>query len=156
MPKIHSKSRRNFLKTTAGGAGLIVSDGLLKTALAKESTKRRGIEINPNINNLRVVYIEDPAMLENGTSTSFGQFSAAMDKVDAAKVKENMDKMACALANIEDIDTAWGTIFQKPANKDWSDMKIAIKSNCAAGSSSGQNYPHASTAIINVQKKNCA
>lgn len=147
-----STSRRNFLKATAaGGAGLIVSDGILKTAFSKEeSVSRRGIEINPNINNLRVVYIEDSAMLENGTSTTFGTFSAANDKVDADKVKENMDKIACALANNADVQTAWETIFQKPANKDWGDLKIAIKPNCAAGSSNGQSYPHALIAIINT------
>ena len=152
MSNKHSKSRRKFLKTTAaGGAGLIVSEGLLKTAFSKEeSVSRRGIEINPNINNLRVVYIEDTAMLENGTSTTFGTFSAANDKVDADKVKENMDKMACALANEADIQTAWETIFQQPANKDWEDAIIAIKSNCASGSSSGQSYPHALIAIINT------
>lgn len=140
-------SRRNFLKTTAaGGAGLIVSNGLLKTAFSKESASRRGIEINPNINNLRVVYIEDPTMLEDGTNTSFGSFSSSTSKIDAAKAKENMDKMACALANIEDINQAWGTIFQKPTAKDWEDVTVAIKPNCAA--SCNQSIPHASVPIM--------
>ena len=144
-------SRRNFLKTTAAGsAGLIVSEGLLKKAFSKKgNVPRRGIEINPNINNLRVVYVEDPAMLESGTSTSFGTFSAANDKVDADKVKENMDKMACALANEADVATAWGTIFQKPASKNWEDVLIAIKPNCAAGNTNGQAVPHAVIPIIN-------
>lgn len=151
MKKKTSTSRRNFLKTTAAGsAGLIASDGLLKKAFSKEeSVSHRGIEINPDINNLRVVYIEDAAMLEDGTNTSFGTFSAANDKIDAAKVKENMDKIACALANKEDVATAWGTIFQKPVSKNWEDVLIAIKPNCAAGGSNGQSYPHAVIPIIN-------
>ncbi len=152
MGNTYSQSRRDLLKTTvAGSTGLIVSDGLIKTVLAGDTKNTgRGIEINPKINNLRVVYIEDPDMLSDGTSTSFGTFDEANTKIDADKVKENMDKMACALANNSNVEESWATIFQKPANKDWEDLKIAIKPNCAAGGSNGQKYPHAVIPIINT------
>jgi hypothetical protein len=39
---------------------------------------------------------------------------------------------------------AWETIFQKPANKNWNDVQIAVKPNCAAGNTDGQSCPHAS------------
>jgi hypothetical protein len=94
--------------------------------------------------------VEDPSMLDNGTSTSFGTFSSANTKVDADKVKENMDKMACALADNADSQKAWETILRKPTAKDWGDVIVAIKPNCAAGSSNGQSYPHALIAIINT------
>ncbi len=151
MAKKSSENRRDFLKKTfIGSAGIVAAESLLSPAFSKESTQqKRGIEINPKINNLRVVYVKDTEMLANGTSTSFGKFSSANGKVNAAKVKANMNKMACALANNPDPKAAWGTIFQKPAAKDWGDLKIAIKPNCAAGSSDGQNYPHAVYAIIN-------
>jgi len=152
MAKKSLKSRREFLKTTAaGGAGLILSDSVVNTVLGGEQkTVTRGVEINPKINNLRVVYVEDSTMLANGTSTTFGTFSAANTKVNADKVKANMDKMACALANEADIKKAWETIFQKPAAKNWADVLIAIKPNCAAGSTDGQSYPHAVIPIINA------
>ena len=63
-------SRRNFLKTTAAGsAGLIVSEGLLKKAFSKKgNVPRRGIEINPNINNLRNTVIARSAATRQSIS----------------------------------------------------------------------------------------
>jgi hypothetical protein len=110
----------------------------------------RGIEINPYINNLRVVYVEDPTMLQDGTSTRFENFNTANTKVKSDTVKINMDLMASALTEQWDPRYAWETIFQKPANKNWEDVLIAIKPNCAAGTTDGQTNPHASIAIINA------
>jgi hypothetical protein len=149
MSRKYSESRRDFLKKSAVGAtGLVAASSGINKVFAQDKSK--GAIINPNINNLRVVYIEDTAMLQDGASTAFGTFTAASAKVKADVVKTNMDKMACALANEADAAKAWGIIFQKPTSKAWADVLIAIKPNCAAGGTTGQNYPHASIPIINT------
>jgi uncharacterized protein (DUF362 family) len=153
MSKNFSESRRSFVKKSAVGVtGLMAAgSGINEVFSLPESASGKVLEINPYINNLRVVYIEDPAMLQNGTNTAFETFSVSNTKVNAARVTLNLDKMACALA-WEPLNTmgAWETIFQKPANKNWADVQIAFKPNCAAGGTDGQTNPHASIAIINA------
>jgi len=130
-------------------AGTVVNDVF---SHPKEFSNRI-FEINPKINNLRVVYIEAPGiMLKNGTGTTFETFSASTAKVNTGGVKYCMDTVAILLANQPGMDSrkAWETIFQKPSNKEWRDVLVAIKPNCAAGNTDGQLVPHASIAIINA------
>jgi hypothetical protein len=44
-------------------------------------------------------------------------------------VWENIDKLACTLAETRDPQEAWRTIFIKPPRKSWSDTVVAIKTN---------------------------
>lgn len=152
MTQKSPESRRNFIKkSVVGTAGLIAAGSGVKNVFSHQGKiGTRGIEINPYINNLRVVYVEDTSMLQDGTGTTFENFNTANTKINSDRVKSNMNDMARALTERWDLDLAWGTIFQKPANKSWSDVLIAIKSNCATGTTDGQANPHASIAIINA------
>jgi len=122
-------SRRKFVRTTTLGA-----TGLALGGLAYSPRKALGYvprdQINPAIDNLRVVYVHDDA-LTNGTGPVSGwtnQNAATNDDVVAA----DLDKMACALAEIADPGEAWRTIFIKPPAKQWNEVVVAIKTNTIA------------------------
>jgi hypothetical protein len=135
-------SRRKFLKISAGGAaGMLINGMSAENAAAKTlqdplTIWEDGMQINPAIDNLRVVCCHDPSMVQNNplSWTIEGQ----NDPVISEKVYENMDKMAIALAGLEIEDpediaanaaAAWATIFQKPEDKEWADVNVAIKIN---------------------------
>jgi len=44
-------------------------------------------------------------------------------------VRENIDKLACSLAEAGNPTEAWRSIFIKPPHKSWSDTVVAIKTN---------------------------
>jgi hypothetical protein len=126
------QNRRSFLKTSAvGTAGIVAASSGVQEVLAKTAAVgfEDGAVINPKISNLRVVYIKDAAMLDGGTSASYGNHSAACGKAKADVIKANVDKMACALAYKLDPVEAWKTIFMKPDAKEWKDVKVGIKVN---------------------------
>ena len=70
-------------------------------------TWKNGMSINPNINNMRVAYCNDPSMItanvsmwpSNSASDALAPFTDQNSKVDTAKVSTNMDKMAMTLAH---------------------------------------------------------
>jgi hypothetical protein len=105
-------SRRNFLKTTAAGAaGVMVSSASSFAAPAATGAWVNGKQINPAIDNTRVVVAHDTQIFANQTNT------------EAA-----MDKMAKALAQKTNATEAWATIFQKPTGKaSWADVIVGIK-----------------------------
>ncbi len=119
-------SRRRFLKKTAilGTALTGLPIILIPKAHAAWAHKTT---VHPNIDNLRVVSVTDPQMttaMEPHTSW------ARQEKlVNAPAVWENMDKLACALAEMRNPEQAWKTIFVKPPRKSWSDTVVAIKTN---------------------------
>jgi hypothetical protein len=126
------QNRRDFLKTSAAGAaGLMATGAGVKTVFGKTSAGgwTTGMAINPGISNLRVAWIKDNKMLNNGEQTGYGDLGSANGKADAALVKTNLDKCAMALANTEKADDAWKKIFQKPTTKEWKDVTAAIKVN---------------------------
>jgi hypothetical protein len=49
--------------------------------------------------------------------------------VNSEAVWENMDKLACSLADVREPKEAWEAIFVKPPRKSWSDTVVAIKTN---------------------------
>jgi hypothetical protein len=121
----HCESRRHFLKTSALGAvGMMAAGGAVKKASGAWTPR---MAINPNISNLRVVCCHDPDMVKyDPTSWSFENQNAA---VDMDRVYENLDRMAMTLAQKPTASEAWATIFRKPAAKQWSEVRGAIKVN---------------------------
>lgn len=111
------KSRRNFLKTSVAGAtGLMVGGVSVKKASASNGGAWvDGMQINPAINNLRVVCAYDQAL------------SSADGGSNNTLVEQHLDKMAMALAQKPTAAEAWATILRKPANKAWSDVVVGIK-----------------------------
>src|SRR5512135_1551897 len=94
------KGRRDFFKASAAGAAGVWVASKAGTAGAQASGSpwpATGVmQINPNIDNCRVAYITDTAML---TRTTYNNFTDANNNaVNHALVKTNLDKMACALA----------------------------------------------------------
>jgi hypothetical protein len=83
--------------------------------------------VHPNVNNLRVVGITDNSM------TSAVKPDSSWVRQDKLVVKdvvwENIDKLACGLAETRHPKDAWRTIFIKPPRKSWSGTTVAIKTN---------------------------
>ena len=124
--KDKSLSRRTFMKISAAGtAGLTMGNMILgpKTALGYVDKD----QINPNIDNTRVVYIQDGAMT-TGTDPS-NTWSVQNSKTVDSVVAQNIDKMAKALAEETNTSNAWHKIFMKPSSKNWNEVVVAIKTN---------------------------
>ena len=122
--------RRSFLKASAAGAaGLMLSKIGITDVYARTEAAGwvNGTQINPNIDNLRVVYCTDAAMVTKTPTTWTTQ--TQNDCINTAQVQTNMDKMAMALAQKADAATAWSTIFMKPSAKAWNAVTVAIKVN---------------------------
>jgi hypothetical protein len=132
-----STGRRRFLQVSAAATAAGVLAGCLgndnndeETFDPSSSGWTQGMQINPQIDNLRVVMAYDPAMVSadpNGSS-----IEAQNDVINGGQVESNLDKMAIALAQKSTAAESWSTIFQKPAGKDWADVKCAFKVNCLA------------------------
>jgi hypothetical protein len=139
------QSRRDFLKTSAAGAvGIAAAGGVLNSSLAKTTVGgwTAGLKINPDINNLRVVYVKDSTM----ATGDYVNFDTSNTRTDKVKIKANMDKMALALArpkgaDAADATAAWKMIFRKPDAKIWDNVTAAIKVNTIG------NY-HPSKAVV--------
>jgi hypothetical protein len=131
------ESRRNFLKIAASSAaGIMVMGAAGKRTYANLPTVSPWpatgyLQINPNIDNCRVVYVNDPTMLITTGTYNFKNFNDS--GVNYAIVKANIDKMACALAQKTVVADAWKTIFRRPEAKAWADVKVAIKVNAVGG-----------------------
>ena len=89
------------------------------------------MQVNPAIDNQRVICCHDPKMLGNypSSGTVSMAFTSQNSYVDAAVVNSYMDQMAMQLAQKTTAADAWSTIFQKPASKTWANTKVAIKTN---------------------------
>jgi len=123
--------RRTFLKTSAvGAAGALVTVGAVPDALAQETSSWPAtgyLQINPNIDNCRVVYVTDPAFITKIGWTNWTDVNT--NKLDFAKIKAAIDKMAMCLAKKATAHEAWATIFRKPTSKAWAQVKVAMKVN---------------------------
>ena len=141
------QKRRDFLKTAAAGAAGAVGLGALRIERVFAQTTGGwvdGMQINPAIDNKRVICCHDTTMLTaTPTNTSFTSQNAA---VDATKVAANLDEMAMQLAQKTTAADAWSTIFR--SSKPWASTKVAIKTNAILGT----NGNHPRVAII---KKIC-
>lgn len=122
-------SRRNFIKTTAAGTtGLMVS-GIVKKSIAKGCSWYPGKQLNRAVLNERVVCCHDEEIVKQG-STFGTTFSSQNEAIDTDRVHADLDEMAQKLTLIDDVAEAWKAIFQKPANKEWSEVNVAFKVNC--------------------------
>ncbi|MBD3322362.1 MAG: DUF362 domain-containing protein [Chitinivibrionales bacterium] len=122
-----SFTRRNFLKSGAA-ASAAIGMGFPESVSPASSGWQNREQINPAIDNLRVVCCHDPSMITGRMTTihPLGQYGAC----DASRIESNMDKMAQALAQKESANDAWDTIFMMPSTKQsWNQVKAAIKVN---------------------------
>ena len=135
--KSNNLSRRNFIKTsTLAAAGIAASTTGIKEVFGSTSGFTTGLQINPAIDNLRVVACRNPAM--ETTSPLKWDTTTQNAVVDPAQVSTTLDLMACSLAQTSDAQTAWAAILRKPDAKSWQDVIAAIKVNCA-----GSMHPRA-------------
>jgi hypothetical protein len=125
-------SRRNFLKTSAAGvAGALAGSALFPSIAAAAGTRNAwvdGMQINPNIDNLRMVLCKDPTQ---------PYWNVQPDVCWA-----NMDQVVMRLAQKLTPAEAWATIFRKPASKQWADVKVGLKVAVI--------HPHFVTKVIDV------
>jgi hypothetical protein len=145
MSKGMDIGRRQFLKTSAAGAaGTVLAGGIVNGIAAATSADVvwvNGFQINPDIDNLRVVYAMDPAMIKIPESESMSSFLQKYCSTDMAKqvdytdkdlVQKYMDWMACALLEPKfpgiRPKEAWAKIFR--SGKPWADTRVAMKMNC--------------------------
>lgn len=140
MKPFSGKKRRDFLKTASlGAAGLLVTGvetncSQEKSASSPASAWKPNKKINPAIDNLRVVCCHDETMTTGNPKTWDMQGQNA--PVNAERVYKVLDEMAKSLTQKASPAEAWQTIFQKPAAKEWKDVRTAIKVNCIA-----ENHP---------------
>jgi hypothetical protein len=83
--------------------------------------------VHPQLDNLRVVGLTDAFMTtahETGSS-----WARQNELVNSSVVSENIDRLACALAQTRNAAEAWRQIFIKPPRKSWSETVVAIKTN---------------------------
>lgn len=126
MADLKNISRRQFVKK-----GMIIGAGIVgfPTVIIPKSRAAwsRQTIVHPNVDNLRVVAITDSAMTK-AVEPRINWFRQN-ELVATDIVWENIDKLACALAETHQAADAWRTIFIKPPRKSWSDTVVAIKTN---------------------------
>ena len=129
--------RRDFLKTAAMGAAGAVGLTALKFEKASAQTTGgwvSGMQVNPAIDNMRVISCYDPKML---SSAPTGQtFTAMNNVVNAAVVASNLDQMAMLLTQKATAAQAWSTIFR--SSKDWGSTRVAMKTNGIGGTTTNR------------------
>jgi hypothetical protein len=114
-------TRRGFIKrTVAAGVG-IAAFPMIFIPKVRAHWAPKTI-VHPNVDNLRVVGITDAKMIKPGASF-YGLNKFIVQKT----IWENIDKLACSLAQTSDPQEAWRTIFIKPPGKSWSDTVVALK-----------------------------
>jgi len=110
------QKRRDFLKTAAMGAAGAVGLTALKFDGANAQATGgwvNGMQINPAIDNKRVICCHDTTMLTaTPANTSWANQNA---NVDAKRVGDNLDQMAMLLTGKTTAAAAWSTIFQLAA-----------------------------------------
>ena len=143
MTEKQLSNRRDFIKTAAVGAAGITA-AKFDRLFAAPGAWINGMQINPAIDNKRVICCHDMKMI---TSTPKDPSWANQNKaVDANAVASNMDEMAKLLAKKTTAAEAWSAIFR--SGKPWASTKVAIKTNAIQGPTG--NHPR--VAII---KKLC-
>jgi hypothetical protein len=119
-------TRRSFMKKAAVMGAALSACPTVFVSKARPSWARKTL-IHPNVDNLRVVGIIDPAMTKSVQTNC--DWLRQDELVVAPIVSENMDKLACGLVETRNVEQAWRTIFVKPPRKSWSEAVVAIKTN---------------------------
>lgn len=123
--------RRQFLKASTSAmalGGLAISNPFASISATPNSRWVDRMPINPAIDNLRVVYSRDGEMMKNDPQ-SWTDLESQNSAVNVEKVHSNLDQMAIALAETATSGQAWEKIFQKPLEKSWEEVQVAIKLN---------------------------
>ncbi len=121
-------SRRRFVGAAASAAALLA---LRNQSFAKEEPvqgweSRRGV--NPLIDNMRVVCGVNAGMITK-TPTSW-EMENQNEVISIEQVDRTLDAMAVSLTQKTEPNDAWQAIFQKPKEKSWKEVKVAVKVNC--------------------------
>jgi hypothetical protein len=139
MPSNSYPQRRDFLKTAVAGAAGAVGLGALRfDKVLAQSTGgwSNGMQINPAIDNKRVICCNDPNMLT--TLPKDPSFTTTNNAVAAAVVAANLDEMAMQLAQKTTAAEAWSTIFRIGAGKSWASARVAMKTNGIGGTTTNR------------------
>ncbi len=121
-------SRRNFFSTAAAAvAGIACSRYFTVFGEEIRGAWVNGKQINPAIDNFRVVNCFDTSMIKEDPKKWDALSQNA--PVLAERVRANINAMACALAQKASPAEAWAVIFRKPEAKQWAEVKVAIKPN---------------------------
>ncbi len=123
-------SRKSFIKKAAAFTAGISAFPMIFIPKAEARWAPKTI-IHPNVNNLRVVGITDSRMTKNTESIPL-VWENQEELVNKKAVWENIDILACRLADTRNPGEAWRAILIKPPLKSWSDTMVAIKTNCIA------------------------
>ncbi|MBD3317254.1 MAG: hypothetical protein GF344_15820, partial [Chitinivibrionales bacterium] len=90
-------SRRKIITTAAAGIGGVAAARFFPLWGAQpDGAWKKGRQVNPMIDNLRVVNCTDPAMIVSNPKTWDIESQNAV--VDVGKIRANVNAMACALA----------------------------------------------------------
>jgi len=119
-------SRRQFMKRAIITSAAMAAFPEVLIPKARAAWDRKTI-VHPNVNNLRVVGITDAGMTKANEPIS--SWARQEKLVIREVVGENIDKLACRLAETRNPAEAWRAIFIKPPRKPWSETVIAIKTN---------------------------
>jgi hypothetical protein len=119
-------SRRRFIKKAIITGAAVTASPVLLVRKAHAVWARK-TAVHPNVDNLRVVGITDARMTK--AFKPFSSWARQDELVVAEAVWENIDKLACSLAETRNPREAWRTIFIRPPRKSWSDAVVAIKTN---------------------------
>ncbi len=125
---MESLSRRTFIQNSA----LLT---LLSSVYPKQlfaASHSTGWEprrpVNPQIDNMRVVSAVNPLMITRNPQSWQPEDQNAV--ISISEVDRTLDSMAVSLSQKSDPHQAWASVFQKPKEKKWQDLKVAIKVNC--------------------------
>ncbi len=132
-----NNSRRRFLRRASAASAACIIPCFIACAKEKVSGKsgwETGKQINPAIENLRVVCCHDPSMVR--TDPVKWDMAGQNAPVVRERVHKNLDEMAKSLAQVDSTSAAWSKIFKKAKQKQWREVKVAIKVNCIS-----KNHP---------------
>ncbi len=140
--------RREFLKTAAAASAIGMTATTVDKSFAQATGSTlawtAGMQINPAIDNKRVICCHDTNMLtETPPNTSWANQNSS---VNASVVSANLDAMAMQLSQQATPTSAWAAIFR--SSKPWASTQVAIKTNGISGLSG--NHPR-----VAVIKKIC-
>lgn len=120
--------RRQFVKTTAMGVGALGLGPAFFIPRAVEPEKfEPGFAFHPHMDPMRVVGMIDPAMTSEEKATAPWRVQDRL--VQADRVEENIDRLACELAQEKRPQDAWKKLLIKPPGKPWNEAIVAIKTN---------------------------
>lgn len=127
MKRSNALTRRTFLKTSLAGATTLGTGPMIFLPRLADPVAEGGFSYHPNLDPLRVVGIHDPTMTKEENPTAPWKVQEGLLHGD--RIEENLDRLACVLAEEAKVTEAWRKIFVKPAAKAWSEVRVAVKTN---------------------------